>query len=50
MKSNDLLKISQALDRTYTMLVPHNQGLEQVEQAKQEWKQAFLYVLSRVFR
>ncbi|GGJ77522.1 hypothetical protein GGR02_003077 [Anoxybacillus voinovskiensis] len=50
MKANDLLKISQALERTYTMLAPHSEGLEQMERAKQEWKHAFVYVLSRVFR
>ncbi|MCZ0755741.1 hypothetical protein [Anoxybacillus sp. J5B_2022] len=51
MKPIDLLKISQALDHTYTMLAPYEEeGLERIEMAKHEWKQAFVYVLSSVFR
>ncbi|KXG09846.1 hypothetical protein AT864_02015 [Anoxybacillus sp. P3H1B] len=49
----DLLKISQALDKTYALLEQHQEettGLESIEIAKHEWKQAFTYAMSDVFR
>jgi nitrate/nitrite-specific signal transduction histidine kinase len=49
----DLLKISQALDKTYALLEKHQEettGLESIEIAKHEWKQAFTYAMSDVFR
>ncbi|MBB5323056.1 hypothetical protein HNQ34_000133 [Anoxybacillus tepidamans] len=51
MKPIDLFKISQALDNTYMMLEAHEaEGLERIETAKHEWKQAVVYMLSSVFR
>ncbi|QPA32738.1 hypothetical protein [Thermaerobacillus caldiproteolyticus] len=51
--SVDLLKISQALDNTYTLLEQHDvetERLKQIKVAKDVWKQAFTYVLSSTFR
>jgi hypothetical protein len=51
--SMDLLKISQALDNTYTLLQQHDvetEELERIEVAKDTWKQAFTYVLSSTLR
>jgi hypothetical protein len=49
----DWLKISQALENTSVLLGQQEDGagkLEQIEMAKQEWKQAFTYASSDVFR
>ncbi|HZG60061.1 MAG TPA: hypothetical protein VEY68_06260 [Anoxybacillus sp.] len=51
--SNDLIKISQALDHTYTLLQENDvlvEGIKQIEMAKDTWKQAFTYVLSNTLR
>ncbi|WP_160299065.1 hypothetical protein [Bacillus alveayuensis] len=52
-QSLDLMKISQALDHTYTLLEENNivtDGRKQIEAAKETWKQAFTYILSNTLR
>jgi hypothetical protein len=48
--SIDLLKISQALENVYGMLqqehLGETAGLRQLEDAKDDWKQAFTYAMS----
>ncbi|WP_198020530.1 hypothetical protein [Anoxybacteroides tepidamans] len=49
----DWIKISQALENTYMLLEQQemqSEELQQIEMAKHEWKQAFTYALSDVFR
>ncbi|RAK18485.1 hypothetical protein B0I26_110117 [Anoxybacillus vitaminiphilus] len=51
--SIDLIKISQAIDHTYTLLQKHDvatEGIKQIEVAKDVWKQAFTHVLSNTLR
>jgi hypothetical protein len=52
-QSIDLIKISQALDHTYTLLQQYDvatEGIKQIEVAKDAWKQAFTYVLSNTLK
>jgi hypothetical protein len=47
--SIDWMKISEALDNTYELLVQQNiedEHLKQIEMAKKMWKQAFTYRIS----
>jgi hypothetical protein len=51
--SIELIKISQALDSTYTLLHQYDvatEGIKQIEVAKDAWKQAFTYVLSNTLK